>query len=59
MGVQETRAETAPAPGPDGARKVAGRPRNLGAMVLDAGDRYDAVALEFALGGRDVKMSYR
>jgi long-chain acyl-CoA synthetase len=28
-------------------------------MTLDAGERYDAVALEFAVDGRDVEMSYR
>jgi long-chain acyl-CoA synthetase len=56
-GVQEARAGTAPA-SPEGTRTVVGRPRNLGAMILDVADRYDSVALQFTLDGRDAEVSY-
>ena len=58
-GLQEPPARTGPALGPEGVRTGVGRERNLGAMVLDAAERYDAVALQFARDGREIEISYR
>ena len=58
-GLRETAAEVAPALGPEVGRAVVGRPRNLGAMILAAAERYDAVALRFARDGREVEIRYR
>lgn len=58
-GLGEAAAETAAALGPGVTRRVVGRRRNLGAMILDAAERYDAVALEFVLDEREVEIRYR
>ena len=58
-GLQETPAESAPVLGPEVSRPVVGRQRNLGAMILDAAERHDAVALQFARDEREVEIPYR
>ena len=45
--------------GPEVSRPVVGRQRNLGAMILDAAERHDAVALQFARDERKVEIPYR
>jgi len=58
-GLQESASAIAEPPVPEVIRTVVGRARNLGAMILDAAERYDAVALQFARDGREIEVRYR